>query len=224
MEKLYNKNTNEYMYRYLERYVGTYRVLAEIDKDSGEFPNDDSFEDFYIPCNRNCVIKHTYDGNDILALCFYDSVSTAKNVAKELKEQKIEYEFDFDKDCSDSYILFNAKDIKKIAKVVKPKTSGKTINPLSKRNLAKGKNSSSYKIPTEDLEKLNKNTVNLTKTEKLQLFRKLNSDFIDSLSKKDKKDYKSLMKMDGLNARQFIHMNGYWDKYIKFVNKNLKTV
>ena len=213
MEKLYNKTTNDYMFRYLEKYIGTYRVLAEIDKDSGEFPSDDSFEDFYIPCNRNCVIKHTYDGNDILALCFYDSASTAKNVAKELKELGI-----------DAYILFNAKDIKKVAKIVKPKTSGKTINPLSKRNLAKGKNSSSYKIPTEDLEKLNKSTMNLTKTEKLQVFRKLNSDFIDSMSKKDKKDYKALMKMDGLNARQFIHMNGYWDKYIKYVNKNLKSI
>ena len=49
MEKLYNKTTNDYMFRYLEKYIGTYRVLAEIDKDSGEFPNDDSFEDFYIP-------------------------------------------------------------------------------------------------------------------------------------------------------------------------------
>lgn len=224
MDKLYNKTTDDYMFRYLEKYVGTYRVLAAIDESSGEFPDDSSFEDFYIPCNRNCVIKHTYEGNDILALCFYDSASTAKNVAKELKEQKIEFELDTDNNCVDSYILFNAKDIKKVAKIVKPKTSGRTIHPLSKRNLVKGKNSNNYKIPTEDLEKLNKSTMNLTKTEKLQAFRKINSDFIDSLSKKDKKDYKALMKMDGLNARQFIHMNGYWDKYIKYVNKNLKSI
>lgn len=224
MEIRYDATTNDYMFRYLEKYIGTYRVLAEIDGETGGFPVDDDFEDYYIPCSRKCVIKHTYEGNDILALYFLETINTAKKVASELKQLKVDFELDVSDNCLDAIILFNAKDIKKVAKVVKPKTSGKGIHPLSKRNISKGKNTNSYKIPDEDLEKLNNKTTNLTKTEKLQLFRKINAEFIDELSKKDKKDYKSLMKLDGLNARQFIHMNGYWDKYIKFVNKKLKSI
>lgn len=211
------------MFRYLERYVGTYRVMAEHDLQTNTFPSDESFEDFYIPCSRNCVIKHTYEGNDILALCFYDSASTAKNVAKELKNQKIPFELDKDKECIDTHILFDAKDINKVAKIVKPKTSGKTIHPLSKRNLAKTSNSNSYKIPKEDLDKLASKVETLSQVEKMQAFKKWNSEFIDDLSKKDKKDYKAQMKIDGLNARQFIHMNGYWNKYLKFIDKKVKN-
>ena len=221
MEIKYDANTNDYMFRYLEKYVGTYRVMAEVDFETNKFPDDSSFEDFYIPCNRNCVIKHTYEGNDILALWFYDSVSTAKNVAKELKEQKIDFKKDFDPSCIDACILFNATDIKKVAKIVKPKTSGKSIHPLSKRNLSKS-SSNAYKIPKEDLDKLNKKIDTMSKTEKLQFFRKCNSEFIDEISKKTKKDCKAQMKEDGLNARQFIHMNGYWNKYLKFIDKNKK--
>ena len=63
----------DYMYRYLLKYVGTYRVLAEYDVELKDFPRDEtgtidpSFEDLYIPCRRG-VIKHSYKDKDILVL------------------------------------------------------------------------------------------------------------------------------------------------------------
>ena len=223
LEKEYTPDTDEYMFRYLEKYVGKYRVLTYYDLIDNTFPKDESFEDFYIPCKRNCVIKHTYEGNDILALCFYDGISTAKKVLSELKMLGVEVESDIESGNRDAIILFNDKDMKIVASVVKPKTSGKTINPLSKRNLPKSKIAGAYKIPQEDLDKLNKKVEHLSQTDKMQFFRSCNKEYIEKISKKDKCDYNTQMKNDGLNARQFIHSIDKWDDYLKFVNNKLKN-
>ena len=70
MKKSNKKNNNmiNNMYRYLEKFIGTYRVMAEYDLQTNDFPRDEegnidkSFEDLYIPCSRGkSVIKHTYD-------------------------------------------------------------------------------------------------------------------------------------------------------------------
>lgn len=218
MKKVYDQKTNDYMFRYLEKYVGTYRVMANKDEETGKIPSDDSFEDFYIPCKNKVEIRHTYEGNDILAIYVYDGVGLAKNISKELTALGVEHE---DEIGPDSCILFNAKDIKLVAKVVKPKTAGKNIHPLSARN-NRGNNIKKYTIPEKDIEKLHKNTGNLSNTEKMQFFRKTNKEFIEELSKETGIDCKAQMKIDGLKVKEYIHMNGYWDKYVKFVNKKLK--
>ena len=222
MEFVYTPNTLDYMFKYLEKFVGKYRVMAYIDEDTNKFPVDDSYEDFYIPCNRGCEIKHTYLGDDILALCFYDKYSTAKNISKKLDDLKIEHEDDITDTSLDAHIYFNAKDIDKVAKFVKAKTSGKQIHPLSARNLKKVKNTS-YKIPEEDLKKLYKNTGGMSKTEKLQFFRKANKEYLEKLNKETKEDHKEKMKFDGLAIKEYIHSIGYWDKYVRFINKKLKN-
>ena len=84
-----NEQVLEYMFRYLEKFTGQYRVLPEFVDDiprdeEGEI--DESFEDLYIPCRKG-VIKHTYIDNDILAICFYDKASACKNTFKELKDK-----------------------------------------------------------------------------------------------------------------------------------------
>ena len=222
MKITYNAKTNDYMFRYLEKYVGKYRVLADVDLETNKFPDSSSFEDFYIPCNRGCVIKHTYVGNDILSLCFYNSIGLAKNVSKELSKLNIEHQDEISDDCVDAIILFNAKDIEKVAKVVKPKTNGKDIHPLSSRNLTKGK-VSTYVIPEKDLDKLYKNTSSMTKTEKLQFFRKCNKEFLQKLQDEEGVDCKTQMKIDGLDTKSYLHMNGYWKDYVKFINAKLKN-
>ena len=64
MEFVNTKNTLSYMYRYLLKYVGMYRVKAELDDAKKDFPREDtgevdkSFEDLYIPCAKG-IIKHT---------------------------------------------------------------------------------------------------------------------------------------------------------------------
>ena len=153
---------------------------------------------------------------------FHCGASTAKNVYAELKNKfNIECELEVE-DCIDGIILFNAKDLDTIAKVVKPRTSGKNIHPLKGRK--KKKIQEKYTIPTEDIDKLYKNTSKMDKTEKLQFFRKANTEFIKELSKKLKVDCKAQIKQSGLNTKDYIHSNGYWDEYVDFVDKKLKYV
>lgn len=219
--KTNNEEVLKYMYRYLEKYTGTYRVLPELYKDE-LFPKDEngkiekSFEDLYIPCKKG-VIKHTYIDFDILCICFYDSHSAAKNTYKEIKHKYPDLELRFEDDGRDGYIYFNANDIKKIATIIKPRTSGATIKWDSNKNLPKVV----YTIPNEDLEKYNKITGHLTQTEKMQLCRKINSSFLDSITTK-RYNAKEELKESRLGPKEFIHSIGKWNDYLKYYKKQLK--
>lgn len=218
----FTQSTLKYMYRYLEKYIGTYRVLAEYDKETLDFPRledgkiDPSFEDLYIPCKRG-VIKHTYIGDDVLALCFYDKAKTGHNVAKEINDKykkKVEIVVeDFGDDC---YIYFDAGDLKKIAAVVKPRTSGASIKPFSNKNLPKN----DYKVPATELSRLYKITEDMDRVTKMQFIKKCNAEFLDSLSTK-KFDAKADMKAIRLNVKEYIHYKGEWENYLDFVRKSL---
>ena len=117
---------------------------------------------------------------------------------------------------------FHADDIKKIATIVKPKTSGAKIDPFSTKNLPKV----NYKIPSKDITELYSITENLSKTETLQFYRKVNSDFISSINKLNGKkiNLKEEFKKSRLNSREFIHSIGLWDKYIEYVKQQLQTI
>lgn len=225
MEYTFTEDTLNYMYRYLLKYVGTYRVRAVYDIEKEDFPRtktggiDPTFEDLYINCTRG-VIKHTYKGNDILVLCFYEKVGTTNNVYKEIKEKypKLDIEKEF---CgSDGFIYFHAKDIKKIATIVKPKTSGAKIDPFSNKNLPKVV----YKIPAKDMAELYSLTEELSKTETMHFYKKVNSDFINGVRKLngEKFNAKEELKKSRLGSREFIHSVGLWDKYLTYVKKQLK--
>ena len=143
------------MFRFLEKYTGTYRVLGCLDLSTNDFPRDEngnidsSYDDLYIPCSRGkSVIKHTYEDNK-LVVCFYNKCSTARNVYKELKDKYKKLDIEFEDSGEDGLIYFNADDIKKIATIVKPKTSGASIKWNSSKNLPKVK----YEIPSEDLKR-----------------------------------------------------------------------
>ena len=161
-------NIVDYMYRYLEKYIGTYRVLAYYDIDLKDFPRDEtgsidkSFDDLYIPCKKG-IITHTYDDFDRLALCIYDKrPSVAKNVYNEIKNKYPKIEIELEISGNDGFIYFNAEDIKKIATIVKPKTSGAKIKWNDNRNLPKVE----YCIPEEDNKKLVDIMSSLNKTQK----------------------------------------------------------
>ena len=81
-----NSNIVDYMYRYIEKYTGKYRILPYYDIELEDFPRDlngsidESFDDLYIPCKKG-IITHTYDDFDKLAICFYDKrPSVAKGI------------------------------------------------------------------------------------------------------------------------------------------------
>lgn len=223
MNMNYNSKTNSYMFKYLLKYVGKYSVRAEIDKATGSFIIDDEFEDFYIPCSRNCVIKHTYEGDDILALCFYNTKGTATGVLKDLKKEKIETNDDLKNECIDGTIYFHSKDLSKVAKVVGARTKGKSISPFSKLHLDSTLKNGKYIIPKADLDRLYKNTQHMDKVEKMQFYRKYGTNFLELLDskKKRKTTNKQRMKELGLNTNQFIHREGLWDKYCNYIQKNI---
>ena len=122
---------------------------------------------------------------------------------------------------SDGFIYFNSKDIKKIATIVKPKTSGAKIDPFSNKNLPKIE----YKIPSKDLSELYTLTKDLSKIETMQFFKRVNSDFIKEIKKLNGKAFngKEEHKKSRLGSKEFIHSIGLWDKYIKYVKKQLSN-
>lgn len=217
MEIINNANTLTYMYRYLLKYVGTYRVKAEIDYFKNDFPRndagqiDESFDDLYIPCAKG-VIKHTYLGNDILVVCFYDKIGTANNVYKELLNKYPKLDIEFENDGCDGFIYFDSHDINKIATIIKPRTSGAKINPFSNTNLPKPE----YKIPSKDLNDLYSITKDLDRIHTMQFFKQVNVDFTKKLTKELKQE----LKQTRLGFREFIHSKNLWQDYVKFVTKS----
>ena len=218
-----NADIIDYMYRYLEKYTGKYRVLANYDLITNNFPKDStyaidkSFDDLYIPCKKG-VIKHTYDDYDKLALCLYDKrPSVAKSIFDEITNKYSNLDIKLVSEGNDSYIYFYDKDISKIATIIKPKTSGAKIKWNDNRNLPKVE----YTIPAEDLNKYTKLLNKVPKNKKMVFIKTCNSKFLESISKKDF-DAKLDAKLSRFSTKEYIHSKELWEKYIKFLNKKIK--
>lgn len=207
------------MYRYLEKYTGTYRVLPHLDIETNDFPRDengcidDSFEDIYIPCSRGkAEIRHTYD-EDKLVLCFFNTTQTARNVYKEIKDKYKNIEVEFEDLGDDGLIYFNADDIKKIATLVSPRTSGASTKWNSLKNLPKIQ----YDIPYKDAKKIADITEGMSKVDKMQFGRKTFAEFLE------KNNLTEEQKQSRLTSKEFIHSKGLWEEYIELVKKEVKN-
>lgn len=218
-----NSNIIEYMHRYLEKYTGKYRVLADYDVDINDFPRnadgsiEESFDDLYIPCRKG-VIKHTYDDYDKLALCLYDKrPSVAKSIYDEIHKKYPSIDITLVSEGNDSYIYFYDTDINKVATIIKPKTSGAKIKWHDNRNLPKIE----YVIPEEDLNKYTKALNKIPKNKKMVFMKTCNSEFLESISKKDF-DAKLDMKLSRLSTKEYIHSKDLWDRYLRFIKKKIK--
>lgn len=88
---------------YLSRYVGTYRVKAEIDKNTNDYPRDiKGFleqNDTYIACKKGQI---THYGRNILE-CYVPKLGTGRNILKALgKELNVDIEnYTFTKETKD---------------------------------------------------------------------------------------------------------------------------
>ena len=103
---------------------------------------------------------------------------------------------------------------------MKPRTIGSNISPFSSKNLPKNKE---YKIPAEDLVSYKHIVANIPQKRLVTLTHNCNN-FIKSLATKNNpiEKIKADMALKGLKQKEYIHSVGYWDKYIKYLSKELK--
>lgn len=206
----------------MTHYKGTYRLRTEYDKRINMFPREYSGQladnDIYIDCYNN-VRVFSY-GHGILE-CYVPSLGRGHNLIKAIKAD-LGNDVIFHIEETDSEVLFrfNAKDMKRLEKYLKPKTSGAGISPFSSRNLPQNKN---YKIPDEEL-KAYKDLIADLHQKHMILLGKYTSDYLKSLVTKKNtwEDIKADMALKGLKGKEYIHSIGKWDEYIDYLQKELE--
>lgn len=205
----------------LEKYVGTYRVIAEYDTITHDFPKDkngkidSTFEDWYISCGKG-KIKHTSDDSR-LVLFFEEKARTAKNLFDKMRKENPNLNLEYDDQGIDAYIYFNSKDIKKIDKYVHIRTAGKSIKPYSKKNLPVEK----IKISDSAIEELREASAAIPKNLKMAVMKKVNKAFLEEISNK-KSNHVELQKIENLPIKEYIYKLGKWNDYTLFVKKHAK--
>lgn len=205
---------------YLEKYVGTYRVIADYDLATLDFPRDksgnidESFDDLYISCSKGRIYYNETPGY----LTWYcPKLSTGKSVLRKCEKALTDYKF-IETD-SEVMIDFKESELSIFVKFVTPQTKGKWISPFSKKNLPC--ELANYKIPAADEQMLYDITKDSTmsRVEKMQFFRRVVSSF-DSIiiSKKGKRfNLKKDRDATELKPKLYIHYIGMWEEFIKYV-------
>lgn len=164
------------MSAYLRKYVGIYRVKADYDWDTGDYPRlengnlDPSFDDLYIFCKNDIKIRH---GVGNILSCYIPSKGRGLNILREIYQDKISKTLPKEKSSyceklcgklieeeilvsievldGEVYFEFKATMIDYIAKLVGASSYGASIQPFSPKNLPK----TPYKIPDKDLKLYN---------------------------------------------------------------------
>ena len=177
---------NNYLYQH---YKGKYRVLAEYDSETNDFPRDEQgnidsdFNDFYIPGRKNIKIVHA--GGNILG-CYIFSSTLGRNVLTNIYERELnkaipnktetiatilaENNIIENFTLYDGEILFTFKNkhLEDWADIFRLKKSGANISPLSPKNLPK----SHYIIDNKDETEYDKLFNGLEQTKKMQTERR----------------------------------------------------
>lgn len=224
------------MAHYLMKYKDKYRVVAQYDKNTNDYPRlldgsiDPSFSDLYIKCKNGNYIYH-FGHSTLVAV--YLSIGKGRNairaiyektirnlpetiiwadIYKELEEKDVL--FDVEETDEEFFFKFKDKNFDIIAEVIQPSTFGAGISPYSTKNLPKTK----YTIPEADMEEYRK-TTSVVDKENMALLAQATRKFIDHISTKNltSQDIKADMKKQGLSGRNYFHANGYWSQYLDFI-------
>lgn len=224
------------MAHYLMKYKDKYRVVAQYDKNTNDYPRlldgsiDPSFSDLYIKCKNGNYIYH-FGRSTLVAV--YLSIGKGRNairaiyektirnlpetiiwadIYKELEEKDVL--FDVEETDEEFFFKFKDKNFDTIAEVIQPSTFGAGISPYSTKNLPKTK----YTIPEADMEEYRK-TTSVVDKENMALLAQATRKFIDHISTKNltSQDIKADMKKQGLSGRNYFHANGYWSQYLDFI-------
>ena len=217
------------------RYKGKYRIKANIDKETNDYPRNEQgnieTDDLYIKCAHGNQIYHYGHstligyipsigrGHNILRAMGEELLGVSKEVSYEELYEKLEREgtikniAENDKEIEFS---FNSSNIEFVAKYLKPNTSGANISPFSTRNLPKTK----YSIPREDLDVYQSIVAEKYAESILSLTHRTN-EFLKSLTTKNNSwdEIKADMKFKGLKGKEYIHCIGKFDEYLSYLNE-----
>lgn len=225
---------NNYLYQH---YKGKYRVLADYDLDTNDFPRDETgavdndFNDFYIQGKKGVQIRHAgYDnlgcyafgtgmGNNLLRAIYMKEVGKEPPKKPETMASKmIDLGLITDVTFYDGELLFifKAHYLDDWASIFKLRTSGASISPLSPKNLPK----SDYVIPEEDEAKYNSLLPSdATAMDKAGITKRATQTIRAKFTKKQEAEMKKLC----MKPKQYIHYIGKWDKLLKEVEKEVNN-
>lgn len=203
------------------KYKGVYRIKCPYDLSTNQFHRklDGTLEDIdtYISCQHGN--KVFYYGSGILQ-AYIPSIIRGHNIIKYINENfGQDTIFDIEENDSEILFKFKSKHDNDIIPLLKPRTSGANISPFSTKNLPLNKD---YKIPDEDLDRYKNIVAKIPRERILDLSHRTNS-FIKSLATKKNptEKIKADMALKGLKGKEYIHSIGKWDKYIKYLEKNI---
>lgn len=204
----------------MTHYKGKYRLKAPYDLKTKMFPREENGSladnDVYIDCINNIQI-FSY-GHGILN-CYIPSLIRGHNILKAIK-QELGNDIVLHTEETDSEVLFrfHAKNMEKLEKYLKPKTSAADRSPFSAKNLPK----TNYSIPDEDLVDYKYIVEKIGKERVIELTHTTNQ-FIKSLitKKNTYDDIKADMALKGVSGKNYIHAIGKWSEYIKYLEEQL---
>lgn len=186
------------------KYKGKYRLKCEVDKVTNDFPK---------------TLKDTYEDADVYIDCsFGNKIIDHKQFNSDIKNSK--FIFDILETNSEVMFKFYEKNSDKIIPLLKPKTSGADISPFSPKNLPK----IIYVIPKDELREYEDIIAPLKEDGKLLALSKLTQNYIKLLSKKRLYrgvDMKTYMRKKMLKGKEFIHSEGHWNDYLKYLRKEI---
>lgn len=222
------------MSNYMMKYKGSYRLLPVIDQSTNDFPRDSNgnIEDdleIYVSCQNGNRIEY-YGLNDsrrAVLLAYVPSLGRGRNIKKALKKQGVDILF-YDESDEEVLFHFNATDIETVATLLKAKTSGANISPMSKRNLPKVK----FELPEEDMAAYKDIVDKVDKNDKL-LIHRITTEFLDKVLAKELRpkgtrkpyDYKTEMKKLKLasDSKGYIWTKELWNEYLEFLEKEIDS-
>jgi hypothetical protein len=213
------------------KYKGTYRILAELDRETNDIPRDkngdidETFDDFYISChygNRITVYGHDTNGR-VLLEAYIPSVTRGRNIVKALDQKGIPYTNYLETD-EEVIFRFKPKDIEEVATLLKAKTGGANISPLSSKNLPKA----NVQIPTEEIEKYRAIIKDVEKGDLLLIHKATTAFLTNILNKRLRKTDKNFnyasdikkMKMSRM-TKEYIWSKGLFNEYLIFLKKEI---
>lgn len=235
---------------YLSKYIGKYRLKADIDFSTNDYPREvdtDKLEqnDVYVACQKGGKIYH-YGGS--VLVCYVPSLGRGRNILKkigetlgldlekyttktkkasafDLEEFYIDlesYKIVYDIEETDEEVIwkFKEKNSSFIIPFMNPLTSGASISPYSTRNLPIKK----YEIPQEDLEVYKE----ITSQSNLDILviAQITKSFINEYIPTNYQEYRNvnmtkLMKKERLKGKEFIHNLGMWSDFINYIKDKI---